>query len=216
MASATPLPARPDVPIHRDAFVTAMLVVSLLGAGMLFALWGVAQTMTTDQVGVGSALNATAAVVDEHAGAMVDHGNRLLAAAQRGTGDDREHWISDAQHMIADGNGLRALAERLRVEARLLGESPSHYTNASAGTFAAKAQALRAAGQAAIEHGRAMIEHGDAMAELARQPGSSVSSVDADLMRSDSPRIVDAGERVVRVAEMLAASADQLRGLLRR
>lgn len=216
VATEATLPVRRDVPIHRDAFTLSML--ALLGGGVLvlLALWIVAQALSPGDAPVTSVLNETAALIDQHGDAMVEHGERLLAAARRGSGTDRDHWISDAQHMIGDGQGLHAIAAGLRSDARSLGDHPGQNTNASASMLFAKSGELRGEGTAMIAHGQAMVEHATVMAELAQQPGSAVTVADAQLMSQDAPRIVDAGRRVLGVADILYATADQLRSMLRR
>ncbi len=216
MVHARALTARRDVPISGDAFRKTMGLFAAGGVAVLVALWVIAQILSLGEQGVATRLLSTAALIDEHAAAMIDHGGRLLAAASAGSGPDREHWIGDARHMISDGDSLHALATRLRAAASELGERPEQYTNARAQLLDARAATLRADGEAAIAHGRAMIDHAVLMNELARQPGSAVTAADAELMSADAARIVDAGQRVLSVAGSLDALANQLRGALRR
>jgi hypothetical protein len=193
-----------------------MAALTGLGVALLAALWILAQTLSAGEVGVATELRAMADRIDAHASAMVDHGERLLAAATAGTGVDRALWMSEARHMISDADSLRALATRLRVTAVTLGERPEQNTNASASVLSARAAALRADAVAATEHGRMMTEHAALMREVARQPGSSVSVADAELMSADAGRIIEAGQGALQVAGSLDVLADQLRGMLRR
>ncbi len=215
MATAAPLSARRDVPIHRDAFALTMVALTGLGVAFLAAMWIISQTLSTGEVGVATELRATADRIDAHASAMADHGERLLAVATAGTGVDRELWMSEARHMVSDAASLRALATRLRVMAVTLGERPEQSTNASASVLSARAAALRADAMAAIEHGRIMTEHAGLMLAVARQPGSAVSVGDAELMSADAGRIIEAGQGALQVAGSLEVRADQLRGMLR-
>ena len=214
MATAASLPARRDVPIHRDAFALTMAALTGLGVALLAALWILA--LSAGEVGVATELRATADRIDAHANAMVDHGERLLAVATAGTGVDRALWMSEAQHMISDADSLRALATRMRVTAVTLGERPEQSTNASASVLSARAAALRADAVAATEHGRMMTEHAALMLAVARQPGSAVSVGDAELMSADAGRIIEASQGALQVADSLEVLADQLRGMLRR
>jgi hypothetical protein len=216
MAHARTLSARRDVPITRDAFRSAMELFAASGVALLVGLWIVAQVLSAGEQGVATQLLSTAALIDEHAAAMTDHGERLLAAATAGTGADRAHWLGDARHMIADGATLQALATRLRTTASELGDRPEQFTNASGAMLDARAAALRADGASTIAHGHMMVDHAVLMSDLARQPGSAVTIADAQLMSGDAARIIDAGERVLHVAGSLGARADQLRGALRR
>jgi hypothetical protein len=215
VATAAPLSARRDVPIHRDAFALTMVALTGLGVAFLAAMWIISQTLSTGEVGVATELRATADRIDAHASAMADHGERLLAVATAGTGVDRELWMSEARHMVSDAASLRALATRLRVMAVTLGERPEQSTNASASVLSARAAALRADAMAAIEHGRIMTEHAGLMLAVARQPGSAVSVGDAELMSADAGRIIEAGQGALQVAGSLEVLADQLRGMLR-
>lgn len=214
MATAASLPARRDVPIHRDAFVLTMAAFTGLGVALVAALWILA--LSVSQVGVATELRATADRIDAHANAMVDHGERLLAVATAGTGADRGLWMSEVRHMISDADSLRALAGRVRTTAATLGEHPEQSTNASASVLSARAAALRADGFAAIEHGRMMTKHAALMLAVARQPGSALSVADAELMSADAGRIIEAGQGALQVAGSLEVLADQLRRMFRR
>ena len=214
VATAAPLKARRDVPIHRDAFPLLMLALAGIGVALLWVLWSLA--LSTGQVGVATELRATADRIDAHASVMVDHGEKVLTVATASTGPDRTLWMSEARHVLSDADTLRALAARLRVAAVTLGERPEHSTNASASVLVARAAALRADGLAATEHGRMMTEHAALLVEVARQPGSAVSVADAELMSADAGRIIEAGQGALQVAGSLEVLADQLRAMFRR
>jgi hypothetical protein len=216
VATAASLPARRDVPSRRGAFTLTMVALTGFGVALLAALWILSQALSAGEVGVATELRATADRIDAHASAMADHGERLLAVATAGTGVDRALWMSEAQHMISDADSLRTLATRLRVMAVTLGERPEQSTNASASVLSARAAALRADAVAATEHGRMMTEHAALMLAVARQPGSTVSVADAELMSADAGRIIEAGQGALQVAGSLDVLADQLRGMFRR
>jgi len=216
VATAAALPARRDVPDHRDAFTLTMTLLAAVGVAFLAALWIFAQVLSPDQVGVATELRGTADRIDAHATAMADHGGQLLAVATAGTGVDRALWIGEARHMISDADSMRMLATRMRAMAVTLGERPEQSTRASAAALSAQSAALRADAVAATEHGRMMTEHAALMLEGARQPGSVVSIADAELMSADAGRIIDAGEGALQIAGSLDVLADRLSAMFRR
>ena len=193
-----------------------MTLLAVSGVAFLAALWIFAQVFSGEQTGVATELRATADLIDAHATAMADHGDRLLGVATAGTGADRSLWMSEARHMISDADALRALAARLRATAAVLGERPEQHTNASAAAMSARAASLRADALAAVQHGRMMTDHAALLIDLARQPGSAVTVADAELISADAGRITLAGEDALQVASSLDVLADQLRGMLRR
>lgn len=215
VATAAALPARRDAPGHRDAFPIAMTALAGAGVAFLALLWILAQVLSPVQGGVRTQLRSTADLIDAHASAMADHGERLLVAVTAGTGVDRTLWMGEARHMISDAEWLRTLASRMRVTGATLGERPEQSTNASAAVLSARAVALRADGIAAVEHGRMMTAHAALMIEVARGPGSVVSVADAELMSVDAAHITEAGQSALQVAGSLEVLADQLRHMFR-
>jgi hypothetical protein len=184
-----------------------VLVVLALLAGVLV----VAVSAPSAVPSVASDLRQTATVMDQHADTMTADGQRLADQARAVTGTDRDLWVATAQHMISDGTSLRAMAQRLRASASILGDEPTYRANANPTSLVAQAALLRADGQAALDHGRLMIDQAAFMATLARRPGSGITEQDASLMATDATRIIDAGERTLALASRLDADADQLR-----
>jgi len=191
----------------------AILLALGLGLGvLLFAVSASSPVVAS----VAIELRQTADLIDQHATAMTDDGQRLADHARASTGPDRDLWIGTAQHMVTDGVGLRAMARQLRASAAILGDQPTHRANASATALASQAALLRADAHAAIDHGRAMLDQATFMAALARKPESGITGSDASLMATDASRIIDAGERTLAVAARLDAGADQVRRMLGR
>ena len=209
MAITTAMPARVGAP--RLSGTAGAKVLLALAAALALVIAGVAllSQSAPSETAVASALRSTAAQIDVHAAAMIDHGQRLAAAARAGSGPQRDHWISDGEHMVSDGAGLQALAKQLRQDATYLGEAPLQRAGIDLDMIRSEATVLRADGEAAVGHGRAMVEHGAVMAQLSRQPGSGITEADAALMSADAARIVDAGESTVRVASMLGSAVDR-------
>jgi len=209
MTVTTGMPTRVGTP--RLGRTAAAKVVLALGAALVLVIASVAllNQSAPSETAVASALRSTAAQIDEHAGAMIDHGQRLAAAARAGNGPQRDHWISDGEHMVSDGIGLQALAKQLRQDATYLGEAPLQRAGIDLDMIRTEATVLKADGEAAVGHGRAMVEHGALMAQLSRQPGSGITEADASLMSADAARIVDAGESTVRMASMLQSAVDR-------
>lgn len=119
MAHAAAVQARRDVLFHRDALSVAVAAVLFAGGVLFAALWGTSQLLDTTQVGLGSALNQAAFVIERDANAL---------------GADR----------ASDAASLRMLATRLREDARFLGDHPEWSTNVSASYLDAKVLQLDA------------------------------------------------------------------------
>ena len=201
---------------HQLSMPSAPVAILLaVGSGLAVLLFAVSASSTV-LASVASDLGQTAGLIDQHATAMTDDGQRLADHARASTGPDRDLWIASAQHMVADGAGLRAMAQRLRASAATLGDQPTHRANATASAVAFQAALLRAEAHAAIDHGRAMIDHATFMAALAQKAGSGITESDAALMASDASRIIDAGDRTLAVAARLDAAADQVGRMLGR
>lgn len=131
MAHAAAVQPRRDVLFHRDALTVAVAATLFAGGVMFAALWGTAQLLDTSDVGLGSALNEAAFVIERDANAL---------------GADR----------AADAAKLRTLAARLREDARFLGEHPEWNTNASAALLVSKVDQLDADANALAARGAAL------------------------------------------------------------
>ncbi|MDP9319615.1 MAG: hypothetical protein M3P16_00800 [Chloroflexota bacterium] len=189
-----------------SAPVLILLVLALLAGVFVFAV-----SAPSAVPSVASDLLQTANVMDQHADTMTADGQRLADQARAVTGADRDLWVATAKHMVSDGTSLRAMAQRLRASAGVLGDEPTYRANANPVSLAAQAALLRADGQAAVDHGRLMVDQAAFMAALASRPGSGITEQDASLMATDATRIIDAGERTLALASRLDADADQLR-----
>ena len=186
--------------------VLVLLVLTLLAGVLVLAV-----SAPSAVPSVASDLLQTANVMDQHADTMTADGQRLADQARAVTGADRDLWVATAQHMVSDGTSLRAMAQRLRASASVLGDEPTYRANANPTALVAQAALLRADGQAAADHGRLMVDQAAFMAALARRPGSGITEQDASLMATDATRLIDAGERTLGLASRLDADADQLR-----
>lgn len=193
-----------------SAPVAILLALGLGLAVLLFAVTAPSAVVAS----VASDLRETAGLIDQHATAMTDDGQRLADHARASTGPDRDLWIASAQHMISDGAGLRAMAQRLRASAATLGDEPTHRANATATALTFQAALLRADAHAAIDHGRAMTDQATLMAALAQKAGSGITESDGALMAADASRISDAGDRTLAVAARLDVAADQVGRML--
>lgn len=200
----------PRVHSHLTAPVLVLLAIGLLATALTFAV----SLPVPNTGGVASDLRLTADIIDRHADAMSADADRLAVQARATDGADRDLWIATAQHMASDGASMKAMAQRLRASAAILGDQPTYRANANPQSLSGQATLLRADGQAAVEHGRLMVDQAAFMTVIARKPGSTVTAQDAAVIASDATRIVDAGERTLALAARLEAGADQLqRGL---
>lgn len=190
-------------------------ILVAIGSGLAVLLFAVSASSPL-VASVAIDLRQTADLIDQHATAMADDGQRLAAHARASTGPNRNLWIASAQHMVADGAGLRAMAQRLRASAVTLGDQPTHRANASATALASQAALLRADAHAEIDHGRAMLDQARFMAALAREAESGITESDTALMATDASRIIDAGDQTLAVAAWLDAGADQIGRMLGR
>lgn len=194
------LPAQ-DLWHGRFAAPLALLLVALPFAAAL--AWA-ATHPAPDAATSAQRIRETADVVEGTAASMVAVGGRVVRSAEASTATDRAGWIAYGQHMIEDGRALEELGQRLRGTAVVAGADPMHSTtDVAAAVLEARWERLRADGRATAEHGRVMVQ-------MASDLGAGVRSGiinDADVaeIRATAQRMVDAGDRVVRTAEMLLA-----------
>ncbi len=201
---------------HRLPTASAPVAILVaIGSGLAVLLVAVS-TFSIGVTSVAIDLRQTADLIDQHATAMADDGQRLVDHTRASTGPDRELWIASAQHMVGDGAGLHAMAQRLRVSAAKLGDQPTHRANVSTAVLVSQATLLRADGQAEIDHGRAMLGQATFMAALATKAGSGITESDAALMATNASRIIDTGERILAVAAWLDAGTEQVGRMLGR
>ena len=186
------------------------LVLAIIAIPVLAALIWAATLPRMDEAAVAEQIRETAAVVDDHAAAMIRIGDRITAAATASSAASRATWIAYGQHMVSDGRALHELGDRLRSTATVAEADPIHGGNAGLATAVLQArwEQLRVDGQATAAHGRVMYQ-------LASELGGGVKAgilTDADLqeIRAASAGMADAGDRVARSAAALVASADQM------
>lgn len=161
------------------------------------------------------AIRETAAIVDDHAAAMVRIGERIAAAGRASSAADREVWIAYGEHMASDGRGLQTLGERLRATATIAQADPIHRgTVQVAMATRARWELLRADGRATAAHGQVMVEQARNVA--ATRPSGIVTDADVRELERASAGMVEAGERAVRAADMLLASVSQMQRWLGR
>lgn len=203
-----PLPRlRQDVWHGRFGPVLALALVTLPFAAAL--VWAVS-ARPLDEASIAGEIRATATLVDDHAAAMIRVGERVSAAASASTAPDRVAWVAYGAHMVADGRGLEALGDRLRQTAIVAEADPLHRgrVDVAAAVLQARWQQLRADGSATAEHGRVMVQ----MAREQRAGAASPFITAADLgeIERASVGMEEAGERIVRAADMLLASTGQV------
>jgi len=206
MAIATaPLPrVRPDIWHRRYGPALALGLVLLPFAAAV--LWTFSAP-PVDSRALASSIREAAAVVDEHAAAMIRVGERVAAAAQ--AANDKT-WAAYGAHLVSDGRGLERLAISLRETAVVAEADPMHTgrLEVAAAILEARWERLRVDGHATALHGSVMVEQARTMASA---PRSIVTAADVAELESVSRGMVEAGERAVRVAETLLASTSQIR-----
>lgn len=207
MAVHAPALPRPDVWHGRFGSSIAMGLVLIPFA--LALAWAAIAAAPADETDVGQTIRDTAALVDDHAAAMIRIGERIATAAASSTAADRASWSTYGQHMVSDGKGLQVLSERLRQTATVAEGDPLHSgRNVSIAALRARWEQLRSDGRATAEHGRVMV----AMArDLSGGIATGIITADdARAISNASNGMVDAGERIVRAANLLIASIDQM------
>ncbi len=205
MSIATaPLPrARRDVWHRRFGPALALgLVVLPFAAALLWAL----SAQPLDSRAAAASISESAAIIDEHAAAMIRIGERVAAAAR--AANDKT-WTAYGEHHVSDGRGLERLAASLRETAIIAESDPMHRepVEVAGAILQTRWERLRADGRATALHGSAMVEQTRA---LASAPRSIVSAADIAELESASRGMVEAGERTVRIAETLLGSVSQM------
>ena len=204
---ATTFP-RTDVWHGRFGPTLALLLVTIPFA---VALVWIGTLPRGDPATIARDIQATATMIDDHGATMVRVGERMAAAAAVSTASDRAAWAAYAQHVISDGRSMTALAERLRSAAAFAAATdPSRAsTSVAVAVQSARWRELRADGAATASHGRLMSQMagdlGPGVAAGILSPGDV-----SDIMRASSG-MVEAGERIVRSADMSLGSLDQVR-----
>lgn len=162
-----------------------------------------------DHRALAESIRSTAVLVDEHAAVMIRIGERIGSTARASDAPSRETWIAYGGHLVSDGRGLEDLAARLRKTAVVAEADPMHRgrVDVAGAILQARWEQLRA-------DGRATALHGGVMAEQARAMGGAPSGIAgaADLVELEQASVgmAEAGERTVRVAEMLLGSVSQM------
>ncbi len=207
MAVHAPALTRPDVWHGRFGSSIAMGLVLIPFA--LALAWAAVAAAPADETDVGQTIRDTAGLVDAHAAAMIAIGERISTAAASSSATDKATWVTYGQHMASDGKGLQVLGDRLRQTATVAEGDPLHSgRNVSIAALRARWEQLRSDGRATAEHGRVMV----AMArDLSGGVATGIITAgDARAIASASNGMVDAGERIVRAANVLIASIDQM------
>jgi hypothetical protein len=198
---------RPNIWHRRFGPSLALLIVVIPFAVVL--AWMAIAAPPASQTDVAATIRDTAGLVDAHANAMIDIGQRITATATASTASDRITWIAYGQHMISDGQGLHALGARLRDTATVAEADPLHTGhNVALAALRARWEELRSDGQATATHGRVMVTMAQEMSSGVQT--GMITADDAKAIRDASAGMVDAGERTVRAANMLLASIDQM------
>ena len=139
---------------------------------------------------------------------MVRIGERLATAAATSNAPERAAWVAYGQHMVSDGSSLRTLGERLRQTATVAEADQLHSSSSVAvAVLQARWEQLRADGWAMAEHGRVMVQMARDMAAGARS--GILGETDVQEIARASAGMAEAGDRVVRSAELLLASVGQ-------
>lgn len=202
--AATHLPrARPDI-WHRK-YGAALALGLILLPFVAASLWAFS-VPAVDSRALAAQIRESAAVVDDHAAAMIRVGERVAAAAQ--TASDRT-WVSYGAHLVSDGKSLERLAASLRDTAVVAESDPMHTgrIEVAAAMLEGRWESLRIDGRATALHGSVMVEQARRMASA---PRSIVTAADIAELESVSRGMVEAGERTVRIAETLLASTSQI------
>ncbi|MBI2325498.1 MAG: hypothetical protein HYU87_11145 [Chloroflexi bacterium] len=200
-AHAPPVSPARDVWHGRFGAPLALALVVLPFAVAL--MWAVTHP-PPDAAALSERIRETAAVVEGTAASMIRIGERMAGSAEASTVADRAGWIAYGQHMIEDGRGLEALGERLRGTAAVAGADPMHSTNdVAVAVLQARWERLRADGRATAEHGRVMVRMASDVSAGIRS--GIVTDADVAEIRATAERMVEAGARVERTAEVLLA-----------
>lgn len=194
---------RPDIWHRRFGPVIALGLIFLPFAALL--VWA-SSAPPLDSRALAAQIRESAAVVDEHAAAMIRIGERVAAAA--GAADDKT-WAAYGAHLVSDGRGLERLAASLRETAVVAEADPMHTgrIEVAAAILEGRWERLRVDGHATALHGSVMVEQARTMATA---PRSIVTAADIAELESVSRGMVEAGERAVRIAETLLASTSQI------
>lgn len=196
-----PVSAAGDVWHGRFGAPLALALVVLPFAAAL--AWAVTHP-PPDAAALSERIRETATVVDGTAASMIRIGERVAGSAETSTAADRAGWIAYGQHMIEDGRGLAELGERLRGTAAVAGADPMHSTtDVAAAVLQARWERLRADGRATAEHGRVMVRMASDLSAGVRS--GIITDADVQEIRATAQRMVEAGDRVVRTAEVLLA-----------
>lgn len=193
---------------------TAISLATLAGIALAATLafgWARGQDAT-----IGPAISADLAdaqvTIAAHGTTMRVQAEALIAAAERSTASDREHWLTDGRTMLTYAGRLDALAAMLADQSKLLAGHSTWWTTSGVGLLAPTGRAL-------VEEGRSLTAHADAMAEHARtmEPAASAAGLtpqDTALLRDGAARMRDAATRAMRLGESLERYGDGLtRGL---
>ena len=202
--AATPIAGiRPDIWHRKYGPSLAFGLVLLPFAAIL--LWA-SSAPPVDSRTLAASIRETAAVVDEHAGAMIRIGERVAAAAQ--AANDKT-WTAYGAHVVSDGRSLERLAASLRDTAVVAEADPMHTgrIEVAAAILEGRWERLRLDGRATALHGSAMVEQARTMSSA---PRSIVTAADLAELESVSRGMVEAGERSVRIAETLLSSTSQI------
>lgn len=204
--------SRPAIPVDRDPWHTrfapfAVIALVLLPFIAAFA-WAIAQPRA-DARTIERDIRATAVDVEAHARSMIRIGERIASAAQASTAADREAWIGYGTHMVSDGRSLEELAARLRAIAPMVASDqlPAGSTTVAMSVLKARWEHLDADGRATAAHGRVMVEMATDLA--AGVQAGILSEDDVREIRSAAAGMTAAGERLMRYADQLRASADR-------
>lgn len=207
MAVHVPALPRPDVWHGRFGPGLALSLVLIPFAAAL--AWAALAAPPADETTVAATIRDTAVLVDDHAAAMIRIGERISAAAAASSAADKATWAAYGQHMISDGKGLQALSARLRQTATVADGDPLHSGhNVAIAALQARWEQLRSDGRATAEHGRVMVGMGHEMS--AGVATGFITADDARAIDAASTGMVDAGERIMRAANLLLASIDQM------
>jgi hypothetical protein len=206
---ATNVSVMPRGNVWHRRFGPAMALAIIAVPLAVVLLW-LAMQPRVDPASMGIEVRQTAALVDEHASAMVRIGERIVASATGSTAPSRLVWIAYGQHMISDGKVLTDLAARISSTATVAETDPLHGSNAglSAAVLQSRWEQLRADGRATATHGRVMIQMADQLGGAVRD--GILTDADVQQIRAASAGMVDAGDRCAGAAGMLLASADQM------
>lgn len=190
----------------------AAITLSVLAGGLLVAALALSAFRGEDRelgAGVSADIATTQNVAAEHARAMRQQAESLIAAAERSAEPEREHWLADGRTMLAYAARLEALAATLADRSKLLAGHSTWRTQPGLGLLEAVGRALRDEGRSIAAHADTMSEHARAMEPTAEAAG--LSAQDIALLRDGAGRMRDAATRTVRLGEALERYGDGLR-----